>query len=107
MTEPEKELLSLLTEDYYGLWEVEVWLPVGRDTLREIVSSLLRQQLIEWFTREDDSANAVALSELTETPPSLEDPTAWVWPGRSERQYLLATTEAGENVYFGSAVPAR
>ena len=103
MTELENELLDLLTEDYYGLWEVEVQLPVGRDRVRETIASLLHQGLAEWFVREDDAAVAVALSELAEPLPNLEEPTAWAVPAKRERQYLLAATEAGEDAYFRRA----
>ncbi len=101
----EKELLSLLTEDYYGLWEAEIHLPVGRQRLRETIVSVLEQKLAEWFVRSHDTADAVALSQMQENPPDLEDPTAWSVPGLNDTQFLLAATRAGENAYYGRGDP--
>jgi len=107
MTELEKELLSLLTEDLYGLWEIEIQLPVGRQRVRETIASVVAQELAEWFFRSHDTADAAALSELRQKPPDLEDPIAWSVPDRKDAQFLLGATEAGENAYYGRGDPHR
>ena len=58
MTELEKELLSLLTEDLYGLWEIEIQLPVGRQRVRETIASVVAQELAEWFCNASERLTA-------------------------------------------------
>jgi hypothetical protein len=96
------EVLSLLTEDYYGLWEIAVQVPVDREVLIAAICTLVDQGLAEWFVRHDDSAEAVRLAETDAVAPNLTDEGAWSAPLLEERQFLLGPTEAGKRAYFGN-----
>jgi len=100
------EVLSLLTEDLFGPWEIAIQVPVERKQLKQAIEALLRGGLAEWFTRDDDSAPAVALSQTAVGEPDLTDEQAWSPPALTSRQWLLGATPAGEEVYFSRTSPA-
>jgi hypothetical protein len=105
MTNVEREILSLLSEDHYGLWEIEVQVPVGRDLLKEAIGRLLADGLADWFRRDNDTAEAHPI--LTESEqPDLDLNNVWQATPLDAKQLLLGGTEAGYAAYFGRPVPS-
>ncbi|KGN30844.1 hypothetical protein N802_05470 [Knoellia sinensis KCTC 19936] len=71
MDDVEIEVLSLATEDYYGLWELTVQIPVARDRLAQAIEGLVGSGLVEWYYRTSDTAQAVPEGNLTPRRPDL------------------------------------
>lgn len=102
MADVKGEVLSLLTEDYYGAWEIAVQVPVERGRLSSAILALLEDGLVEWFERSDDSAEAVRLSQTGGDAPELSDDAAWTAPSLDSPQSLLGITDRGKQSYFGT-----
>ncbi|MDQ1748701.1 MAG: hypothetical protein QOD07_2964 [Frankiaceae bacterium] len=100
MTPVEQEVLSLLTEDYYGPWEIAVQVPVERGRIISAIENLLNGGLVEWFGRPDDSAAAVRLRQVGGIAPDLSDDAAWTAPSPNSPQLLLGITDEGKRAYF-------
>jgi len=81
MDDVEIEVLSLVTEDYYGPWELAVQVPVGRDRLVRAIEGLMGSGLVTWFSRSSDTAEAVHVRRHTPEPPELTDDSLWRAPG--------------------------
>jgi hypothetical protein len=96
-----REMLSLVTEDFYSPWEIAIQVPVGRPGLERVIGSLLQAGFAEWFMRTDDSAVAVAWSKLSSPTPDLADDRTWRAADLSEQQILLGITDAGREAYYG------
>jgi hypothetical protein len=105
MADTADELLSLLSEDYYGAWEIAIQVPAERGLLVAAIDTLVRQGFAEWFVRVNDSAEAVRLAETSGDVPSLNDELAWAAPSLDSPQLLLGATEVGLRAYFGRGVP--
>ncbi len=100
MDSTSREVLSLLTEDFYSPWEIAVQVPVARQLLASAIEDLVGQGLAEWFIRSNDSAPAVALSQLASAPPDLADDATWMAADLGSRQLLLGVTSAGKEAYY-------
>ncbi len=102
MGDLEIEVLSLVTEDYYGLWEMAVQVPVGRDRLVRVIEGLMGSGLVAWFCRSSDTAEAVHVRRHIPESPELSDDSLWRVPGPVDVQWLLGSTDRGEQTYYGS-----
>lgn len=96
------DVLSLLTEDYYGLWELQVQLRSERGHVARAVQELLDAGLVEWFHRASDASPAVPAGSGTPPCPDLDADLPWQVPQPSDEQWLLGATKAGESAYFGT-----
>ena len=96
----EHEILGLLVEDYYELWEVHVQVPVERDLLVSAITGLLRGDRATWVFREHDSAIAVPLHAGLAVP-DLQAEASWRPTPLECSRVLLGVTGAGEAAYFG------
>ena len=105
MANVDQEIMSLLSEDHYGLWEIEVQVPVGRDLLREAIRRLLADGLATWFRRDNDLAEAHQLTTEVERP-DLDLDYVWKATPLDAPQLLLGSTEAGYASYFGKPSPS-
>jgi len=100
MDETTREVLSLLTEDLYSPWEIALWVPVGRETLAQVIAGMIRQGLAEWFFRAHDSAPAVGWTTVGAPPPDLGDDATWTAADLASPQLLLGITDAGKTAYY-------
>jgi hypothetical protein len=92
MDETTRNVLDLLTEDLYSLYEIGVQVPVGRHLLQTTIEEMLREGLAEWYVRANDSAPATALSQTGLSAPSLDDQDSWEPPQSESQQCLLGAT---------------
>ncbi|MFY9888596.1 MAG: hypothetical protein WAK71_09835 [Streptosporangiaceae bacterium] len=97
----EREVLSLLAEDYYSPWEIAIQVPVRRQDLGRVIARLIQAGLAEWFARSEDSAPAIAWSDLSLPTPDLADDQTWEAAALRERQILVGITDAGKKAYYG------
>lgn len=98
-----EEILSLLTEDYYGLWELQVQLGGQRGQVARAVGELLDVGLVAWFYRAADTGPATPAGVETPQLPDLGDDLPWRVPGALDGQWLLGATAAGKDAYFGAS----
>jgi hypothetical protein len=99
MKDEDREVLSLLTEDFYSPWEIAIQVAVGRGDLEQVIRRLLADGFAEWFRRDDDSAPAVHWpSEVAE--PDLPASQTWEAAGLADPQILLGITDAGTSAYY-------
>jgi len=96
-----EEVLSLLTEDYYGLWELRVQVGTERDQVAEAVQGLLDAGLVAWFYRASDASPATPEGSNTPPRPGLGDHSHWQVPRPERGQWLLGATAAGVSAYLG------
>lgn len=95
------ELMSLLVEDYYGLWEIVTQMQLRSADCAEVLRLLLDRGHASLFVRAEDSAPAVPIQEAGLPEPDLNDARVWRVPRSGERQLLVAATEAGQAAYEG------
>lgn len=96
--EIEREILELVDEDLYGLWEIgwrlNTALGVDPSTDPEesaaVVESLRQRRLVDLYVREwvDDSPRPIAVSGRSI---DLATPSAWLVPEQGEPQFLLGS----------------
>jgi len=96
------EILSLLTEDHYGLWELQVQLQPDQAQTARVVGELLDAGLVAWFYRASDAGPAEHEGEGTPRRPDLGDGSLWRVPQSTEAQWLLGATASGKRAYFGT-----
>jgi hypothetical protein len=91
------DILDLLYEDYYNLWEMEVQINVERSALNQAIDDLLRMGLVEWYYRDHDSGTVEALpwSQLSMPAPMLSDASLWKGSPPEVPQVLLGLTPTG------------
>ena len=94
------EILGLLTEDYYGLWELQVQLATERARTAPVVQELLDSGLIAWFYRAADGEHATPTDANFEYRPDLGDDVLWQVPLPADAQWLLGATAQGDDAYF-------
>jgi hypothetical protein len=99
MLDYEREVLDLLSEDYYGLWEIRIQVGGNDGHLVLALRDLLDRRLISWHFREDDRSVAIPVEPDAEVP-SLDDPEAWLAPALDEPHYLLTNTPEGDAQYY-------
>lgn len=93
------EVLGLLCEDYFELWELEVQASAQREVLRAIIKALLDSGLVEWFCRRDDGAVAVPVGGA-QPPPDLLSEEAWMPVALTDPRVLLGATANGIKTYY-------
>lgn len=105
MADTVDQVLDLLTEDYYGAWEIAIQVPAERGLLVAAIDTLMGHGFVEWFLRAADAAEAVRLAETAGNAPNLNDDLVWTAPSINSPQLLLGATDAGREAYFGLGVP--
>ena len=97
----ECEILGLVTEDRFGLWEVGAVVgrllpdadrPAALRAARAAALALLRQGLVEVTDAQGGAAH--------DPEAALDDPDNWVHELAAENRPKLAATPAGEALYF-------
>jgi hypothetical protein len=96
------DILDLLTEDYYGLWELAGLAsapPV--DELIRVLDGLIRDGLVEIYVGSDFASEERVLS-AEKAQRAIRDRAFWEWsaPERGEHVRGFAT-RAGDDWYFG------
>lgn len=99
----EREILSLSTEDYQGLWEIRSQIEQRfgqderdiRDALTNATVSLLERGWLQVFQGSlvENRATPLANEAAREI---LLDAGSWMPPESNQRQLLVGATEAGE-----------
>lgn len=94
----EREILELVDEDLYGLWEIGWRLntalgvdpAIDPEEAAAVVESLRQRHLVELYVREwvDDSPRPIAVSGRSI---DLATRSAWLVPEPSEPQFLLGS----------------
>src|SRR5688572_13961790 len=95
-TDIEREILELVDEDFYGVWEIAWRLntvlgmnpEVDPAEVAAVVESLRQRRLVELYVREwvDDGPRPLASSGRSL---DLREPSAWGMPRQGEPQFLL------------------
>lgn len=98
-------VLELLSEDYYALWDILLWVPAERNQLTQVVSELVRDRSAEWFVRLSPAAPAQRLVDVGFDPPVLDRAESWEVPEGASPEFLLGITPKGWLDYFGPGVP--
>ncbi len=103
----EREILSLATEDYQGLWEVrshieKAGVTPGQDAKRAATKgalSLHQRGWIEIFEGSllEGSATPLAREQAIRI---LQDPASWNLPRSNTRQLLIGATPEGEQAHL-------
>jgi hypothetical protein len=94
------ELLSLITEDDYGLAELEIQAPARRADLHAAIDALVEDRLAEWVLR-DEAGEVTPISSLEVPAPDLALDAVWAVPENEEPTLLLRVTKSGWRAYFG------
>lgn len=99
LNEVEADVLDLLVEDDYGLWEI-AWRVGGAATAAHVVERLCQRGLAQLCVREwlDDTPLPLDRSRFTI---DLLDPATWEPPSGSEAQVLLSATQDGQDMATG------
>lgn len=100
------QILDLVVEDDYGLWEV-LWRLCGREYDRALarhraaqaLKHLLRSGWVELMAREGPTGAPRALN-ADEVTKVLSRPESWEEPGKDARQVVVSVTPAGEAAYY-------
>lgn len=103
-----REVLSLVAEDDYGLWEI-LWRatsvlpaidPEERETVvAQVLLDMLDQGLIEFYERRKDTDRRATLS-AEEAARLMRQPHHWQAPTRGSSEMRIGATSRGEQAYF-------
>jgi len=108
LSQAERDILELSTEDYYGLWEVrweiERLFPNARgdevlERSRRAVQTLLRLGLIAVFSGEMKDNDMLPVDDVR-LQEILTSAQSWDQPSPGNEQLAIAATEAGERAYL-------
>jgi hypothetical protein len=99
----EREVLELVEEDFYGVWEIGWRLhtalgvdpTVDPEQAAEVVEALRRQHLVEIYVREwvDDNPRPISSSVRSI---DLREASAWLAPGNGDPEFLVGLWDAGD-----------
>ena len=104
-----REILSLATEDYCGLWEVRwrlqtIFPGIEDSTIRglaaDTVSELFQRGWIGVFTGSNLGTNDVRPVTGDEAARVLREPASWDDPTDATKTLMIAATAEGEAAYF-------
>ena len=104
MTDPQlrKRILDLLTEDYYGLWEltgVEGAPPI--DGLIRVLDGMIREGLVEIYIGSKFASEERMLTQ-DEARRAIQERAYWDWAAPDRGDHVRASaSRAGADWYFG------
>ena len=95
----EEQILSLLAEDVYNLWELRIQLGVDQEALAGALAMLFSRAEIRWYVRDTDASEALIVDSEGRCP-SLADMALWKVPILNQQQFLVGLTDAGASRYY-------
>jgi hypothetical protein len=108
-SEIQRRILSLATEDFYGLWEIpslvkDVFPQLNEQDVRELAETVLRElmdrHLIRLYRGMRFAGEERALAR-EESESALADANNWIIDASAEKENVrIAATEMGEREYY-------
>lgn len=96
LSSAEEDIMQLLLEDDYGLWEV-AWRLGGAEMAAPTVERLCNRGLVELYVRDWPDADPVPASHSGREI-DLRDPHCWEEPSAGGSQWLLVATDKGREI---------